>query len=72
MDIYTVITLGKLVKQPLIGSPSELTDGSEPHGCIEVPRCSGAGVQHGVVGEGVYPGWASRVGTGRVLYRVLS
>ena len=31
MDYYKVIILGHRAKQPLIRSPSELVDGSEPH-----------------------------------------
>ena len=54
MDIISVISLGQLVKQPLIGPSSELVDGSEPHDHI-YPRVLTARVDDdgGVDGRGV-------------------
>ena len=72
MDIFSVIYLGHMLKQPLIRSSSELGDRLEPHdwfmdvraaaGCMTAVRGRGGGV----------PGVGSRVGTRRVLYRVPS
>ena len=66
MDILSVITLGQVVKQPLIGSPSELSDGLEPHDYIysavhphvaSVQPCHGpAGVYPGLVQVGYWEG----------------
>ena len=81
----TVITLGHTSKQPLIGPPSELVDGSEPHGYKLMVRGSCGECMDDVGGEEVYPGWRGRVGTGggytgyipsqadlRLIYRILS
>ena len=63
MDINKVITLGHMVRQPLIRLSSELVDRLEPHG--HKPQYVGAGVGTGSAGRwgGVYPGGADRVGT---------
>ena len=72
----SVITLGHSPEQPLIDPPSELSYGFEPHGHIGSTSAvagsaesvmRGGGVGRGVPGVG--PGW---VGTGWVLYRVLT
>ena len=65
MDIISVIRLGHRPKQPLMCSPSELLDGSEPHDHIPlVPRVSS--VDHGPAGGGRgVPGVEGWVGTWR-------
>ena len=47
MDTYSVIYLGHTRKQPLIGSSSELVDGSEPHGQFTLS------VRHALHADGV-------------------
>ena len=57
-DFYSVITLGKHLKQPLIRPSSELADRLEPHDLIysAVPVVRQCWVPGGGV-AGVYPGW---------------
>ena len=72
MDPESVITLGHSARQPLMCPASELVDRLEPHGLIWSMAHRGSdGEQDMPGGAGVYPGWG-RLGTGRVLYRVLT
>ena len=70
MDIPKVIYLGHTLKQPLIGPPSELVDGFEPHGLIYLRTVRHGGMVQPGGEEEVYPGWCGQVGTGGVVYRV--
>ena len=58
--LESVINLGHKANVPLIGSPSELVDGSEPHDTIYPVRTAGSSVRTGHrVQQGVYPGCGS-------------
>ena len=65
MDLISVITLGKLAKQPLIGPPSELVDGYEPHDMIYSRDMTAVTAEQPRPGAGVYPGSVQQVGTRR-------
>ena len=72
LDVSSVITLGHTSNVPLIRLPSELSYRSEPHGHIPQRGTAVSGTADARQWEGrVYPGWAW-VGTGRVVYRVLT
>ena len=51
---------------PLIRASSDLSDGLEPHDHITTAVPHPAPVQHAAVVGGVYPGWCSMGGCGRV------
>ena len=62
MDIFKVIYLGHKAKQPLIGLPSELADGLEPHGLFgsslaPVPTADSAVAGRGCTRGGAVAGW---------------
>ena len=54
---WSVITLGHMVKQPLIRPPSELADGSEPHGLFTPSVRTACTGRVDPWREEVYPGW---------------
>ena len=72
MDIHGVITLGKLVNVPLIGPPSELVDGFEPHSTIYLRDTAVQQTRDRGVAAGGVPGVEDWVGTWEGLYRVLT
>ena len=62
----SVITLGQLVKQPLMRASSELSYGLEPHALFLLPYPGAAVLGAAAAWGGVYPGWGAGWGTGRV------
>ena len=59
LDSNSVIYLGHTVKQPLIGSPSELTYRLEPHDHIYSSDMTPRAADVAPAGERVYPGCAA-------------